>query len=33
LQTGGVAAEFLETRITNRDGSPRPVKLEFHLVG
>src|SRR2546430_10750572 len=30
LQTGGVAAELLETGITDRDGSPRTVKFELH---
>jgi hypothetical protein len=30
LQTGGVAAELLKTRIANRDGSPRAVKLKSH---
>ena len=32
LQAGGVTAELLETDIADRDGSPRPVKLELHRV-
>jgi hypothetical protein len=30
LQAGGVATELLKTRIANRDGSPRTVKLKPH---
>src|SRR5437868_2175509 len=30
LQAGGVAAELLETGITDGDGSPRTVKFELH---
>jgi hypothetical protein len=32
LQAGGVAAELLKTRIANRDGSPRAVKLKPHRI-
>ena len=32
LQAGGVTAEFLETRITDRDGSAGAIKLELHRV-
>src|SRR6266571_8208430 len=32
LQAGGVAAELLETGITDGDGSPRTVKFELHRV-
>ena len=32
LQTGGVAAELLKAGITDWDGTPRTVKLEFHRI-
>ena len=32
LQAGGVAAELLETGITDRDGSPRAVEFELHRI-
>jgi hypothetical protein len=32
LQTGGVAAELLEIRIANGDGSPRTVELQPHGI-
>jgi hypothetical protein len=32
LQARGVAAELLKTGIADRDGSPRTIKLELHII-